>query len=295
MASNTAVHVRNRALRFEYLAACLDYQTALATDDQPAAESARARASAVANTFMAENARLAYKHIRPLLSTSAAEDVAAAATLGLWEAFAGTDPEGVMSVKVDEDGVPHPAQGWDPDSGTFATWCKQHVYGKARRAVAATEAPYQGISYSGFQLLPSLKKAIEAHAAAGRSATPAQLATELGVSKSMVESLMLAGHVSSLDAPSRESERTLGEVIADDAQFAVSHEEDSDVALRLLLDSELTGAQFVGVGALLGAFGPSPMSVAASAAVSGQSVSTLNASYAGFKSQLASRYAHVSV
>lgn len=176
------IHEVNRQLRMDYLQACAELKKE--GSDVAAAE---ARIVEISQRFVEENRRLAFAHARGLLRSDASEDIGAAAMWGLWEAFVGSDPELVREVVVGEDGVVRGVQGWDPARGTFGTWCKQHIYGRARRAVVLFEAGYENMSYAVFQQVPRIKAEAERMVEAGGDVDRDAIATKLGLTRNVVD------------------------------------------------------------------------------------------------------------
>lgn len=208
----------NTTLRYEFLECNLRIQQARQAGDGAAERRARADRERIAAQFVAKNTRLAQAAAAPLMikDRDLSSEHLQAALLGLWEAFVGTDPEGVDGVLVDEAGNLHPTSGWDPAKGTFATFASTSIAGRARRSVRASEGAFTGMSYHTWGKKPKVDAArAELAAELGRTPSIAEIAARAGVTEDTVRTCSKSAPAS-LDAlVSGDGSTTLGDLIAD--------------------------------------------------------------------------------
>lgn len=190
----------NVAMRKEYLSTLSEAKEAQKNGDEFEASRLKQRASDIANDFVKANKALV-SQAGHFLQGSNREDHEAAALLGLWEAFVGTTGLDSEDLEVDADGNVTGATGWDPESGTFATYSRRHITGRAGRSVSALDTKYQGFSYSTFQAIPGVKSAHEfLKTELSREPTAKEVADKAGVTVETVRAA-LAQAPRSLDAP----------------------------------------------------------------------------------------------
>ena len=190
---------RNDAMRKDYLRARYDLKTALEAGDTEKAAEARKRSEAVGEEFIRLNRGLVGAAKSFLIGTHR-EDHEAAALMGMWEAFVGTQPKDEDLV-LGEDGEVTGFTGWDPSSSTFGTWSRSHVNGRVQRSVAQWEERFHGVSYSAFQKAPAVRAAATAlREELGRAPKTEEIAKRAGVTTGTVDVIMSGAPVS-LETP----------------------------------------------------------------------------------------------
>jgi hypothetical protein len=216
---------RNARLREEFLLACNEIEQADISGDPEEIRAAKAHRERVADEFVRLNAALAPSAAAPFLLGANREDHEAAARLGLWEAFVGTDPTKANKSHVEEDGTVVAESGWDPTRGTFGTWSRRHIEGRASRSVAQAEEAYHGVSYTAFQQMPAVKAARTALIAElDHAPTYEQIAKKAGVTVNVVQ-VCLSGAPVSLSTPvGEDGDSTLADMLAD-----IAHNVDPDL------------------------------------------------------------------
>lgn len=219
-------HTVNAAIRQVYVNACQHLN-----DPYGDHEAARTVRDLAAEVFVRMNARLAFNGARPFLHGDYTDDHEAAALMGLWEAFVGTDAELAGTVDVDDSGRVVAQSGWDPESGTFGTWSRAFITGRAARSVAALEPRFHGVSYTAFQKAPAVRKAWQELRDAGEKfPSDAQVAERAGVTVDVVHAVR-SGAPTSLDAMvSSDSSDTLADVLLKSPE--ILREGDADDATR---------------------------------------------------------------
>lgn len=214
------VHQANARLRYAWLSATLDATIAASTGDLVEADQAQARADAIREEFFLANRRLAMAAAKGFLRHARGEDLKdheQAALMGLWEAFAGTDPIKGRTIAFDENGNPVAEAGWDPAKATFGTFSRTYVQGKVRRSVATVES---GLSYALWSYRPAVLAARDALIAEGfASPSPKQVAKKANLSLDTVTAIMTP-NATSLQVPIGTDGATLGDMLADEADHS---------------------------------------------------------------------------
>jgi hypothetical protein len=154
------IRERNARLRVDYVAALAQRDDALACGDMETHRRALLRIDEIGGLFFTLNRSLV-SAASSFLHGENREDHEAAAVMGLWEAFVGTDPDVANTVVRDADGGVSAASGWDPQTATFGTFSRRHVTGRAARSVSALDPKFQGVAYSTFQRIPAVREANE--------------------------------------------------------------------------------------------------------------------------------------
>lgn len=278
---------RNSRLRQEYLDASWELQCARQAGDAEAERAAAAKIEAIGNEFVAANRSLV-SAARPFLQGQNWQDHEAAALLGLWESFVGTDPAVAGVVTRDDDGVVRAASGWKPDSGAaFSTLSRRHITGRAARSVALLDSKYQGLSYSTFQQIPVIKAARDKLTKElGHAPTDEQVAREADVTVATVRAVSTATPAS-LDAPVGEDDSTLGDVISNDSSF-VDDQLADDVEDNLSALRQLSAVDMCVAALRFGLTGLPSSSVPEIAEIIGRSEGSVRGSYRRIRAQLLS-------
>jgi len=202
---------RNKNMRRDYLSALADSKKAQDNADEFEATRLRQKADDIANDFVKANKALVSQAGHFLQGVNR-EDHEAAAILGLWEAFVGTDASRSQEIDLDDDGKVAGTNGWDPDAGTFATYSRRHITGRAGRSVAGIDTKYQGLSYSTFQSIPAVKQARDfLKLKLEREPSHQEIANQANVTVATVRTA-LVDSPKSLDAPVGEDGATFGEL-----------------------------------------------------------------------------------
>jgi RNA polymerase sigma factor (sigma-70 family) len=199
---------RNPELRRQYIAAEKRQTEAAATGDTRAAARAKRELEAIGREFVVINQGLIHGEAsRFNRNTQDDQDNAAAATMGLWEAFL----------------------RFDPDRGVaFSTFSRQHISGGVKREVRRNE--FQHLSQSEFSLRKQVRLAqAQLASSMGRQPTIDELAERSGLSKSKLLKV-LSQASASLDAVIGDDGFTLG-----DRLEAVVEDENDGESLEALL------------------------------------------------------------
>lgn len=214
-APTTGVHEKNNQLREAYLRCNQQIAHAKATNDGPKLASVLKERERISEEFFTRNHRLVFNSIGNLATMAPAEDLAQAAYLAFWEAFAGKTQSERDGVIENPDGTLSPTGGWDHTRTTFGTWLHSHVRGAAQREVHKLSAQ-STIPYGDWTARPKVIAAVheltEKH---GRTPTSEEIAKHLGIRKRIVENARVTSV--SLEQPVSSSPDTtsrLGDLLA---------------------------------------------------------------------------------
>lgn len=231
---------RNIILHQKWLEQVFYANEAADAGDVEAEKLATRRAQDAGNDLIAANMRLVYAlSTRYKINGSANEDLDQAGFWGLWEAIVGTRPDSRLPVTRTKDGTYLLEGGWDPTISTLGTVCRAHVEGRVRRAVAANESRWQGVSYGDWSSIPKVQAAVAKLKKEGvTSPTHAQIAKTAEVTVATVK-VALMPTPASLDAPlaAGEDQHTLLDFVANSAT-----DENSSAVLDEYIESVLAQA-----------------------------------------------------
>ena len=236
------IYEQNRAMRQRFLELSAQMAAAREAGDDRGAALLKERRQRVGNDFIAANQKLAYAGARDFTRAATPQDrevIEQAAFAGLWMAFAGTTAAAVDSFGRDSDGNVVSAHGWDPEKGTFGTWSRSFISGEVRRAVAACEAKYAHMKYSGFSKKPAVDAARrELAAELGRTPTYEQIAQRAKVTVETVRICSSSAPVSLSTPLGEDGGATLGDKVAANAVTEDTADEADVAETAVLLAAE---------------------------------------------------------